>query len=450
MGIKVVMIAHNQIALVQEGLHILKEVEAIGLERVVIVDNASEDGLKEWLTEQGCFDFVVCQDKMEGYSVILNTVIQQFQITEDILVLSPNFIILPNAIAEMQKVLYKNKEIGAVSPSVIVCGSESGKNYLAAYEYVNRCQGNRQKDLEAIRLDPCAVLIKNAMIEAVGGFDERLVLPESSMMDFLFCGIMKNYKLYVCGNSYFYKTGDEGSAFTGTFGSEADRPVLKEKWGMNYFNIQSNSWLNSYISEEKQALFHILEIGCDCGVNLLEVKNLYPNAKLYGVEINPHAAAIASHFFEVKVGDIEKYDLHFGDVRFDYIMFGDVLEHLRKPDEAVRYCRNLLKEGGRIIASIPNVMHFSVLKELINGNFSYQDAGLLDRTHIHLFTYNEIVKMFCQEEYQIEKVECVVFPSSPNEQDFVSKLMALSDGAEEFMFMAYQYMVSAKMLKEKV
>lgn len=37
-------------------------------------------------------------------------------------------------------------------------------------------------------------------------------------------------------------------------------------------------------------------------------------------------------------------------------------------------------------------MHFTVLHELINGNFHYTDTGLLDKTHIHFFTYNEIVK----------------------------------------------------------
>ena len=55
---------------------------------------------------------------------------------------------------------------------------------------------------------------------------------------------------------------------------------------------------------------------------------------------------------------------------FDYIIFGDVLEHLHDPMAALAYCKDFLKEEGRIIANIPNVMHISVIEELLKGNFT--------------------------------------------------------------------------------
>lgn len=60
-----------------------------------------------------------------------------------------------------------------------------------------------------------------------------------------------------------------------------------------------------------------------------------------------------------------------------------------------------MNEGGEILASIPNLMYISVIEQLLYGNFTYTDIGLLDKTYIHLFTYNEIVRMFDEAGYDI-------------------------------------------------
>lgn len=46
-------------------------------------------------------------------------------------------------------------------------------------------------------------------------------------------------------------------------------------------------------------------------------------------------------------------------------------------------------------------MHFTVLHELINGSFHYTDTGLLDKTHIHFFTYNEIIRMYEENDFNV-------------------------------------------------
>lgn len=450
MNINVIMIAHNQMELVQQGLEVLRVFAGIGKDQVVLVDNASEDGLREWLSEQDGYNYIICDDGLEGYAAILNTVIREFQITEDILVLSPNYIALPDSIQEMQRVLHSGEKIGAVSATMIPCGSEIGKDYLTAVDFVKRRQGESRPDLEKLGLEPGAVMIKNTMREETGEFDDRLILPHSSMLDFLFRGILKNYRLLECGEAFLYETGASGIEYLQQFGKDIDRPVLKEKWDMNYFNNRPNENLIPCIQKEPDETFHVLEIGCDCGVNLLAVKNRYPNVKLYGAELNAHATEIASHIAEVEVGNIEDKALQFGDVRFDYIMFGDVLEHLRDPAGTIRYCRSLLKENGKIIACIPNLMHYTVMRELIDGNFTYKDMGLLDRTHIHFFTYYEIKRMFEEEGYEVEKIDSAVssFTVTPEEAEFVANLVALSHGAEAFMFYTFQYIVTAKMKKE--
>lgn len=80
---------------------------------------------------------------------------------------------------------------------------------------------------------------------------------------------------------------------------------------------------------------------------------------------------------------------------YDYIVFADVLEHLRKPEDALTRCYHLLKPNGAILCSIPNIAHASIIISLLNNDFPYHSTGLLDRTHISFFT-NKTFREMCQ------------------------------------------------------
>ncbi len=67
---------------------------------------------------------------------------------------------------------------------------------------------------------------------------------------------------------------------------------------------------------------------------------------------------------------------------FDYIILGDVLEHLIDPWKIVNELKQYLKKDGYLVSSIPNIMHVSVLRNLVLGNFTYEDSGILDKTHL--------------------------------------------------------------------
>ena len=48
--------------------------------------------------------------------------------------------------------------------------------------------------------------------------------------------------------------------------------------------------------------------------------------------------------------------------------------------------RRLLRPGGRIVLSIPNVGHYSVVEDLLAGRWDYLPIGLLCYTHFRFFT----------------------------------------------------------------
>ena len=129
--------------------------------------------------------------------------------------------------------------------------------------------------------------------------------------------------------------------------------------------------------------------------------------RVTALEIDPAAAESAGQFAErMIVGDIEQVDFEelFGDEKFDVVMYGDVLEHLVDPEGTLVKTKDILAPGGRVVASIPNVAHASVRLALLSGEFKYRSDGLLDRTHLRLFTRESIHSLFEAAGYDIEEI----------------------------------------------
>ena len=139
----------------------------------------------------------------------------------------------------------------------------------------------------------------------------------------------------------------------------------------------------------------VLDVGCATGY-LAEALG-ERGCTVSGLEFDAEAAEKARpHLERLVIGDIETMDLAdaFGDDRFDVIVFGDVLEHLRDPLAALRKAKALLADRGSVVASIPNIAHGSVRLALLAGRFDYQDLGLLDSTHVRFFTRSSIEDLF--------------------------------------------------------
>lgn len=89
---------------------------------------------------------------------------------------------------------------------------------------------------------------------------------------------------------------------------------------------------------------------------------------------------------------------------FDTILCLDILEHLIDPWAMVARLHGLLKPGGCIVASIPNVRHYSVLLPLLGGHWRYEDAGVLDRTHLRFFVRETAIGLMTSSGLALEQV----------------------------------------------
>ena len=140
----------------------------------------------------------------------------------------------------------------------------------------------------------------------------------------------------------------------------------------------------------------VLEIGC-AGGRTGEVLKLEGRAKwVTGVELIDTAAEQAKKVLDqVLIGSIEQIDLPFSDGQFDVIILADVLEHLVDPWAALRRIKPYLKQNGLMVVSLPNVRNWRVLMPLFFlGKWEYQDAGIMDRTHLRFFTRTGMIDLF--------------------------------------------------------
>ena len=137
----------------------------------------------------------------------------------------------------------------------------------------------------------------------------------------------------------------------------------------------------------------ILEIGCGTGATLLELRESAKASLLVGVDMH----AFETQLDNFIVGDIEQIELPYEKGFFDVIICADVLEHLIDPWKTVKKVTRYLKSGGLFIASIPNVRELkTMLKIFLCGDFRYDEAGILDKTHLRFFCKKNSIDLISQ------------------------------------------------------
>ncbi len=214
-----------------------------------------------------------------------------------------------------------------------------------------------------------------------------------------------------------------------------------------------------HVRPEVQALIpqsarRVLDSGWGVG-RLGEAIKQRQNASVSGIEFDANAAAAARQRLDhVWAGDVEQLDLQIPPGSFDAIVCADVLEHLRDPGRLLKQAREWLSVDGSLIASIPNVRHHSVVRSLLQGNWTYESAGLLDRTHLRFFTRREIEKLFHRAGFAIEGMWSVNGPGDDPGQHNGSGPIHLGrlciDGLSQSdanEFYTYQFLIRAQPLQ---
>ena len=155
---------------------------------------------------------------------------------------------------------------------------------------------------------------------------------------------------------------------------------------MQRYNLNRAKYgTHQLIAEEIGTNKTVLDIGCNKGY----LKELAKNNIFYGIDYNKEDLELAKkrRYKEVFELDLNNYELFKIDLKFDVIIFAGILEHLMFSEKVLNFfITNHLKSNGKVIISLPNVANFTIRVGLLFGNFNYTESGILDKTHLHLYT----------------------------------------------------------------
>jgi SAM-dependent methyltransferase len=141
----------------------------------------------------------------------------------------------------------------------------------------------------------------------------------------------------------------------------------------------------------------VMDVGCGAGHMGAALLSCGKATRLIGIELFRPAAVEAKKTYEdVHIGDIEELKVEWQNY-FDYVICGDILEHLRDPKAVVARLFDWLKPGGHILVCVPNIRNYNILLDLfLYGSWEYQPAGILDQTHLRFFTKSSCRKLLTE------------------------------------------------------
>ena len=176
---------------------------------------------------------------------------------------------------------------------------------------------------------------------------------------------------------------------------------MSDKKRISYTGLRSD--ILSMISAKPS---YVLDVGCSNGIFLEYAKKGLGASYTVGVEIDSDLSREAMQ----RADQIINADLdcikgeQIGIEKFDLILFADVLEHTKEPASVLR---EILKTGTQdvhIIISLPNIQHWTAIKNLIIGEWPLRERGLFDKTHLRFFTLRSIVTLAEECGLKVEKV----------------------------------------------
>jgi len=171
------------------------------------------------------------------------------------------------------------------------------------------------------------------------------------------------------------------------------------------------------------------------------IKNHNLCSETVGIELFEQASAKAPKVVDrVYHLDIENEKIPSDLGQFELILILDVLEHLLDPWSVLARIKDShLRPDGKMIISLPNARHFSLLLPLmLSGEFEYKERGILDKTHLRFFTRFSGERMLHEAGLEIQRVKRTSLQLSSNS----GKLNALSLGLfSEFLTSQYIYLV---------
>ena len=448
----IIILTYNNIIYNQICVDSIRKYTKENTYEIVVVDNNSTDGTREWLKEQKDI-MLILNDENVGFPKGCNIGIVNSQKENDILLLNNDTVVTPRWLDNLKACVYSDDKIGGVASITNNCSNYQSVSVpyidiqdMIPFADVNNVS-NPEKWEEKVRLVAFCMLIKRDVLNKIGFLDERFTPGNFEDDDLCMRIIETGYKMILCNDSFIHHFGSSSFKKDYTKFSNilaTNRKKFEEKWGFDS-NVESTLKFDiiQRIDEPKERALNILEFDCGLGATLFRLKYKYPNSKIYGIETNESVARLSGKILELMRDDFEKnYNMNFKTDKtnfFDYIILGNRLQQSKDPWTLLNEIKKFLKPGGYIIATIPNLMHHSVIKGLLNGSFIYNENSILDRNNNKFFTLKDIYKIFDECGYVNPFVFHYYIELTPEDDKLLNNICSIVGEDMKGYFLSYEY-----------
>jgi 2-polyprenyl-3-methyl-5-hydroxy-6-metoxy-1,4-benzoquinol methylase len=195
---------------------------------------------------------------------------------------------------------------------------------------------------------------------------------------------------------------------------------------------------------------NLCDAGCAGGAAGRAFRLRAPDVRITGIEKDPRAAALARHRLDRVLEEdvltaLERLDRE-GE-KFDGFLFADVLEHLTDPVAALTRACRLASAGAVLVASVPNVGHLSLVRDLVVGRFDPVPAGLADAGHLRWFDRRFLTECLEEAGWRVKRVEGLSGAPPPDPQPFLSHF-GQWEGLDRESLRTYQWVAVAGVSEE--
>lgn len=345
----IIIVSYNCMYLMQKCLESIHKTCSSEMCETIVVENASTDGVREWLVEQED-EKIILLDQNVGFPIGCNIGVEYAEEENDIFLLNNDTRMTPNALFWLRMGLYENEKTGACGCVANYCGNaqELERQFTLPNEYVAYGEKNNVFMMnpyeERNRLCGFAMLIKRCAWNETNGMDEVYTPGYLDDDDISLQLRQAGYRLLICHNSYIYHAGSQNFSKLSNLEEIITKNYLylMNKWK---FNVPKASELNQKalegIKRSPDAVFTVLHIGAGCGTTLARIKYLYPNAEVYGVESCVAAVKVAPENINIICGDLQKEGVIFDTEVFDYVICAEGTDR--------SLCNKYLKEDGLLL-----------------------------------------------------------------------------------------------------
>jgi len=152
----------------------------------------------------------------------------------------------------------------------------------------------------------------------------------------------------------------------------------------------------------------VLDIGCAKGILLPSL--LQKRCEVFGIDVLAPISVDEGFSAYHQLDLVKKQRIPYQDESFDVIILADFIEHVINLDPILSELKRLLKSDGIIIVSTGNIALWLYRMLLLFGNFPYGRRGILDETHVHLYTLSTLFQLMHRAGFRILKSKATPIP----------------------------------------